>query len=186
MKTIHITNFVRRQTPDSEFSHWTISDKELIKRTQNALLNAKQGYREGVLVVPIEADGFFTGVTQLKEGDRLIGVYKTRTKGETPRKSVFVENGEKQKALKVDIILYSHDVLKENDENETNADYEIISVNARTTEADQPIEPFTLLANHFQDDGGTATNKSPEEFEKALKESYLYWRDKALIRPKEK
>jgi hypothetical protein len=30
--TVAITSFVRRQTPESQFTHWTISDKELLER----------------------------------------------------------------------------------------------------------------------------------------------------------
>jgi hypothetical protein len=43
---------------------------------------------------------------------------------------------------------------------------------------------MTLIANHFELDGGTATGMSPEEFEWALRESVLFWKDKALLAPR--
>ena len=56
-----------------------------------------------------------------------------------------------------------------------------MSINARTCEDEEPITVGTLMANHFHIDGGTATGMTPEEFVAALRKSYLYWKDKALI-----
>ncbi len=183
MVKVHITNFVRRQTLESQFSHWDISDEELLKRIKDCWLFKRTGYREGVLVIPIHPEGFFSGVIKLEDGDKLVGEYSSRREGEEPRRHSFVLKGTKQPAVAVDIILYHHDVLTEKNEHETDADYEIISVNARTTKEVQPIHPMTLLSNHFEADGGTATNMTPEELEYALHEGYDYWKDKALIAP---
>ncbi len=43
------------------------------------------------------------------------------------------------------------------------------------------MDPNTMMANHFHDDGGTQTGMSSEEFVRALRKSYFFWRDKALI-----
>jgi len=183
MNTIHITSFVRRQTPESGFSHWIHSDASLIKLVQDNLANAKQGYREGVLLVPVNPIGFYSGVTQLNDGDILAGEYVARREGEDPRKSSYALAGEKMPALSAYIVLYSHAVLAEGKENETDADYEIVSVNASPTEEEAPIPTDALIANHLGLSGGTATNLSNDEFVSLLKKSVEFWKDKALAAP---
>lgn len=185
MSTIHITSFVRRQTPSSGFSHWIHSDESLIKLVQDNLPNAKQGYREGVLLVPVDPVGFYSGVTELKEGDILAGEYVARREGEEPRKSTYALNGEKMPALSAYIVLYSHAVLAEGKENETDADYEIVSVNASPTEEEAPIPTGALIANHLGLSGGTATKMTDSEFVDLLRKSVEFWKDKALAAPKE-
>jgi hypothetical protein len=182
---IHINSFVRRQTADSGFSHWTISDEELIRRIKSfPQAGWLTGYREGVYLVPVSPDGFFSGVVKLQEGDKLVGEYVARQKGEEPRQMRYALTGQKMPAKLVYIVLYAHHVLAENNENETDADFEVISVNASSDFEEAPIPVGALLANHFGLSGGTNTNMSDSEFVQALKKSVLYWKDKALACPK--
>lgn len=189
MTTIHISNFVRRQTAQSGFSHWTISDEELLARIQANFHKAKPGYRPDVLLVPIEPDGFFSSTVLLREGDRFVGEYVARKAGEEPRKSTYVvsnslgEPVSKIEAVRVDIVLYSHAALAENNENDTDADYEVISVNASSTDEEAPIPTGALIANHLQLSGGTATNMTDTEFVDLLRKSVLYWKDKSSACP---
>ena len=44
-----------------------------------------------------------------------------------------------------------------------------------------PVLSMTLLHNHFESDGGTATDMTVQELEAALRRSMNYWRDKALL-----
>lgn len=179
MPTFAIT-LASRQTPNSRFSHWEISDDELLERVAEALSSAKQGYREGVLEVPIDPSGFFSPVVELQEGDQLVGAYEARKPGEEPRKSVRRRASWRAKsaAAAVDVILYRHDVL--GDDASSDADWEIISVNARVTMEPEPIHPDTLIANHFGLDGGTPTNMDSAQFETALRTSVLYWKNRTL------
>jgi len=174
--------FAKRQTPESRFSHFEGSDDELVRRILDHWDDQKPGYREGVILVPVVPEGFFSGVIQLHEGDMLEGTFEARRSGEEPRKSIVAE-GVKMPAVGVDVVLYHRDVLAEEEGYETSSVWEVISINARTTEEEQPMEPETMMANHFGASGGTATGMTPEEFEKALRESYEYWKDKCLIRP---
>lgn len=87
----------------------------------------------------------------------------------------------KTRCVAVDVVLYRRDVLEEGGESCSGADWDIISINGRITEEKQPIEPMTLLANHFGLDGGTSTKMTPEELEQALGESVRYWKDKAML-----
>lgn len=181
--TIGINDFVRRQTPTSEYTHFE-GDLETVRlAVLEHFDQAQPGYRDGVCLVPVPAGGFFCGVVELEEGDELTGSYKARRAGEEPRKEVRLRKpGAKKMPCKgVDVVLYRRDVLEEGDEDCTGADWDIISINGRPTDEPLPIAPMTLIANHFELDGGTATGMSPEEFESALRESVLFWRNKALL-----
>lgn len=183
MATIHINSFVRRQTPKSGFSHWTLTDEQLLERIHRNLENAKPGYRDGVILVPVEPEGFYSSTVLLTEGTRLVGEYKARKPGEDPRKSTYALDGEKIPAKSVYVVLYSHAVLAEGNEHETDLDYEIVSINASPTEEEAPIPTGALIANHLQLSGGTATNMTDSEFVALLRKSVLYWKDKALSAP---
>jgi hypothetical protein len=184
----------KRHTDKSHLSHWTITNEDFTVRIKDAIdkLQYSQGYRDGVMLVHLFEDEdfnpgeFLTGLVALKEGDVLTGEYKARQPGETPRKQVCVKSGQpKLNAKAVDVILYHHDVLVETNEQSCDNDWEIISVNARTTLSSQPINPMTLMHNHFGSDGGTDTHMSPEQFEDALRKSFKYWKGRAFLAPKE-
>jgi len=177
---IAFNNFVSRQTETSPFTHWNLFDDVVLSRVQENFGKAKQGYRDGVVLVPVEPEGFFSSIVQLVEGDKLEGEFKARRPGEDPRKTLHAK-GQKIPAKSVDVVLYRNDVLAENKENTTDAEWEIVSINASPEEGELPIMPDTLIANHFQLSGGTATNMSDSEFVEALKKSVLYWKDKALV-----
>lgn len=180
---IHITSFVRRQTPESAYSHWTVSDEELLARVSSNFEKAVPGYRDGVILVPVDPVGFYSGIVKLQEGDKLVGEYKARQPGEDPRKSSFALRGEKIAAKSVYIVLYRHDVLAEKNEHETDADYEIVSVNASPTEEEVPIPTGALIANHLGLSGGTDTKMTDTEFVALLRKSMEFWKDKALAAP---
>ncbi len=187
---IVIAPFALRQTPDSRSSHWECSNEELIARTIEGFPNAFPGYRDGVLQVPIDPAGLFSSVVVLHEGGRVSGRFTARQPGEDPRLEVGLDVGEddrraaKQVAGSAWVILYRKDVLAEGNEgSDETADWEIICVNASPdvlTEP-EPIPVMTLLANHFKSSGGTATNMSPEQLEAALRISFPYWKNKALL-----
>jgi hypothetical protein len=112
-----------------------------------------------------------------------VGEYKARRDGEDPRKSTYALTGSKMPARSVYVVLYSHAVLAEGNENETDADYEIVSVNASPTEEEAPIPTGALIANHLGLSGGTKTNMTDAEFVALLRKSVEYWKDKALAAP---
>ncbi len=182
---VAINSFVRRQTPESPFTHFDGTEEELIKMTSLAVAvgNFNPGYRDGVILVQIKPNRFYTGMIELQEGDKLVGEFKSRRKGEAPRITIRAKrDGKKKKrAKRVEIVLYRHEVLVKDGDAETDAAWEIISLNGYLTTDEVPIEPFTLMHNHFQSDGGTATNMSPEEFEKALRASFEYHKNKTLL-----
>jgi len=186
LATVAINSFARRHTDVSPYTHFNGTDQQLLQLIADAIKadECETGYRDGVLLASVPAEGFFTGLVVLMPEDKLTGKYSSRQPGESPRQSVYVDRGkqaEKQPAKAVQIILYSHDVLAEDDDAEHDTDYEVISINGYPTEECAPIDPFTLMHNHFKSDGGTATLMSAQQFEQSLKVSFEYWRDKATL-----
>ena len=184
MPTIAASQFVHRQTKESPFSYYAGEWGDLEILATRHFAQARPGYRDGVCLVPVPPEKFYTSTVQLQEGDELEGVYAPRQPGEAPRKQVWKKNGEKLPAKSVELVLYRHDVLLEGNEASCDADWEIISINAHPeVEADVPMPTGTLMANHFVDSGGTTTHMTDQEFVAALKKSYFYWRDKLHCRP---
>ena len=145
------------------------------------LHQAKPGYREGVIIVPISPAPFRAAIRTLQAGDVLTGNYVSRQQGEEPRKTVKVASLEADPVVAVDAVLYSRDTLAEGGENsDLSADYEVVTILVKISE-DQPMPPETLMANHFLADGGTQTNMTAEEFESALRKSFNFWKNKALV-----
>lgn len=185
---IHMTNFVlNRQTKDSSYSHWDIPIQEIIKRVYEAgIENQQAGYREGVTVVKLlNAEGFYSPIIELKEGMKIYGEFQRRKENEEPRRETYVIS-EKQKAKTVFAVLYHKDVLAEKNENETSSDWEIVAILASPSEDEKPspMPVSTLLANHFEFSGGTATKMSDSQFIEALKESATYWKNKVRCKGK--
>ena len=179
-RDIHITDFVRRQTADSRHSHWNLFDDTLIDRVRASWDLRTPGYRDGVVLVPVPPEGFFTSIVTLKKGDKLTGGFVARVPGEEPRKVVTLDaTVPKAEAALVDVVLYRDDVLAE-DGDQTGHEWNIVSVNAYPSHEQAPMHPDTLIANHFHLSGGTKTGMSDAEFVVALGKSVLYWKDKAM------
>lgn len=200
MTKVHVNSFVKRQTPESEFSHYvgpgTIPHGEELWENLRANietlveqgLGVEPGYRDGVILVHCEPSYFMSGVVQLHEGDELRGSFKARREGEEPRKSVGVVGGWKMPAKAAFVVLYASTVLAEGGDNELPAEegnWEIISLNASPVEGEMPISPMVLMHNHFGSDGGTDTHLSDSEFVALLRESFNFWKDKAMVAPEE-
>jgi len=166
--------FATRQTADSQFTHWTISEEELIQRIIDGFPNMEKGYRNGVILIPINPEGFFSSIVQLNAGDSFHGELSARQEGEDPRKHFYVI-GDKVPAHSVKVVLYNKEVLAENDENRSDAEWEIISVNSSPNEEDVPIPVDALIYNHLGLSGGTASNMTDEEFVIQLRKSVVFW-----------
>jgi len=191
---IFISKFAARTTQH-------ISDINLLHRVLANWDLRKNGYRDGVILVPISPDGFFTSLVTLIPGDKLRGSFKSRVEGEDPRKSVHIDptyislgddRCREKPAVAVDVVLYRKDVLDEdNDWNLQDGPYAgdhipdswaVIAVSARPMLDEMPLDPDTLIANHFHLSGGTQTKMTNDQFVAALHTSVLFWKDKATLR----
>jgi hypothetical protein len=180
---VGINSFVKRQTASSRFSHFEGTDDELLVLVQQGWEQAKPGYRDGVLLIPVKPSGFFSGVVKLEEGDTLTGSFEARREGEKPRKTVTASSRSKMPAQTVEIVLYNSTVLAEDEDNELPVgedSWEVISINASPELHEPPINPNVLMHNHFGSSGGTKTNLTDEDFVAMLRQSFVYWSDKAM------
>jgi hypothetical protein len=184
-----VNDFVKRQTADSKFSHFQGSFDGLRALVEEHFDNQKDGYTDGVILVTVPADLFFSPMCVLQAGDKIVGTYESRQDDEEPRLSLGVVGGTKKPAVNVEIVLYRSDILRTfkdtvlvKDDSmipdasleERKQTWEIISVNANSEEGDIPIDPMTFLHNHFGSDGGTATNMTAEEAMAVLRVSFEY------------
>lgn len=144
----------------------------------------KPGYRDGVVLVPIDIDAISYGLTcpivELRDGMVLTGKFTSRVPNEEPRKKVSVPNVPSTPARFIDVVLYRKDVLAEGNENSGDYDWEVVTVLPKLHE-EQPMPPDTLMYNHFKLSGGTDTKMDDATFVKALRESFVYWKDKAMV-----
>jgi hypothetical protein len=193
METVKTNSFCKRQTRESRFSHFegTWDQLEDLATTLLAQGAHQPGYRDGVILVrvPCGTCGAFRAqaVARLEAGDRVAAEYWPRREGEAPRLALSIKSDalpvdrrvEKVTASGVDLVLYRRDVL--GDDATTDATWEIVSINAVPLEGSRPMDLMTLLHNHFGSDGGTDTKMSPAKFESALRESFEFWKDRAVV-----
>ena len=183
MRKIIVNSFAHRHTEDSRFSHFAGTEEELLTMIRENFDMCQPGYREGVVMVSVDASRFFSGIVQLKDGDELCGAFEARRDGEDPRKVVAAVGASKLPAKNVEIVLYASTVLAEDGDNELPAgpsSWEVISINASPEIHHIPIPPAVLMHNHFGSSGGTATNLNDEDFVEMLRGSFIYWKDKAM------
>ena len=86
-----------------------------------------------------------------------------------------MKNGKKTPAKFVDIVLYRHDVLAENNERSTDACWEIISINASPIE-NLPMQPMTMARNMLNKEGGTKAEYTGQQFA----ESLWFWKEHCM------
>lgn len=152
----------------------------LVKESMDQGLG-RPGYRDGVLLVPIY--GFYSDirsrVVKVDETTQFVTMCKSRVPGEKPRIKTVAVVDQLPFAKYLFAVLYRADVLAEDDDRSTDAEWEIVTVLAQTEE-EEPMHYATLMANHFKADGGTDTQMNPEQFEAALRKSYDYWKTRSL------
>ena len=178
---IIMNKFARRHTPASSFSHFNGTEEDFLTFVREHFSKGVQGYREGVLEVPVPPNRFFSPVVELTPESELKAIYAPRFPGEEPRIQVFVV-GEKSLAISCKIILYSSSVLAENGENDlesVDGNWEVVSINASKVEVDEPINPTALTRNHCGD--GTKSKMTAEQFEYQFRISDSYWKNRACV-----
>lgn len=194
---IAASDFVKRQTPESKFSHFSGTWGQLEKLVYDCFQiarNVHKGYRDGVLLVDVPVEGFMSSVVNIQEGLKdgsikaIKTVFKPRQEGEQPYLQVYAI-GSKQPAKKVQIVLYRHDVLAEGNEQSQDSDWEIISINASPIDKDVPMDGTTRARNILKLKGGTDVklgDKTAEElvaFIKDSAESSLFWSQHIMVMP---
>lgn len=167
MVSISVNDFALRHTESSPYSHFDGTWEELLDLVKKNFKNAKKGYREDVLIVEVPSDGFFTSIVELKEGMQLVSSFEKRQEHEEPV-LVTRAKGIKSEAKIVEIILYGHSALLEDNSNSSDDDFEIISINAQPY-LNVPMHPTTMMRNELELSGGTKANYSKEEYIESIK-----------------
>ena len=180
MTTIKCSAFVKRQTPDSGFSHFTGTWEELEYAVCDAINRKKgnsiePGYRDGVIIVHIPPWQFRSAIIRLNKDSDLVAAYAARQEGEDTYVRMSVKS-DKQMANYASVVLYRSDVLAENNSRSTDADWEIICIRARAEEEEDPIHPVSMARNFLQLKGGTAGDFTAEQFAKSI----IYWSNHAM------
>jgi hypothetical protein len=118
-----------------------------------------------------------SGATQINEETPLKALFEARSDGEFPFVSFRALEGDKVPALEVDLICMSKAKLAEGNEGTTDADCEIVSVNAKTFKGSEPPHPVSMarnskvLSGNKTLPGGTRAVYSAEQW----CESVLHW-----------
>ena len=178
--------FVQRQTQDSGYSHFDGSWEELADLIESLMENQPAmvvpGYRDGVVLVHIPtvmANQFYSAVVTLNEKIKLTANYAPRRCGEAPFIRVSAK-AEKQMACYASVVLYRHDVLAENNERETEAEWEIVAIKARVEKEEEPMDPYTMARNFLHLEGGTKGDFTAEQFAKSI----VYWNSHTMCQGK--
>jgi hypothetical protein len=186
---IGINKFVKRQTANSKYGHFEGTWDELASIVETAwTTTVRKGYRKGVVLVKVPPERFFSSIVKLQENDKFISVYKPRREGEQPYiQSIYA--GNKVRAKFVEVVLYSHEVLQENNEQSTDLPWEIISINAFPDETESPMPPETEARNILKLVGGTdpkLEDKNKDElieYINNMAKSIVYWNSHVQITP---
>jgi Protein of unknown function (DUF3228) len=191
-KKVSCGEFVKRQTPESGYSHFEGTWEELADYAGTYLNTGycKPGYKDGVVLVSFpEKDGFGepllsrfrSAIVDLDEESKLTANYAPRRPGETPFIRVSAK-GKKQVAKYASVVLYRHDVLEENSERETDAEWEIVAIKARVSQEEEPMDPYTMARNFLHLKGGTKGDFTAEQFAKSI----VYWNSHCMTTGKPK
>ncbi len=177
MVTVKCNDLVRRQTHNSPFAHFLGTWEELEDLVAQNFETFTPGYKEGVRLVSVPPKGFYTSIVAITKETELVAKFQPRQEGEEPHITVHAY-GPKIPAKNVDIVIYSHAVLAENNEATYNelVEWEIVSINARPMDEPVPMDPITMMRNQLHLKGGTKGEFTAEAFAKSI----LFWSQHAL------
>ena len=173
---IGVNKFCLRQTPESRFSHFDGTWEALVHKVEEYFGDAKPGYRDGVVLVSVPPEGFFSGVVEVTTETPLKATFERRHEGEDAFVQVVAVNGQKLPAKAVDIVLYRKDVLAADGDETSGAEWDIISINARPTEGEEPAHPVAMARNFLGLPGGTKVEYTAQQFAEAV----MYWSHRAM------
>ena len=182
-ETVKPSEFVKRQIVGSGKTYSKTLDFLEIAEIAQKRLNLGdfvEGYRDGVVLIEINgelAKKFDCPLVKINKETKLSAKYIKRRPDEEPYIQIRALNGQSLKTDSVDLVLYRNDVLKETNEQSTNADWELIAFMAKPKSIKMPMGPITMMRNQLQKPGGT---KGFYESEKWA-ESVDFWQKYAIL-----
>ena len=182
--SVSINDFVLRQAKDSGKTYAeNLTFDNIASHAQEQLANGNytEGYRDGVILVQVSKrliHHFICPFVKITEETKLRATMVRRRLEEKPYIQIRALNGTLLKTGAVDLILYHHDVLKETNEQTTDADWELISFHAIPEEIDNmPMGPVTMMRNQLQLPGGTKAFYESEKWSESIK----FWQEYAVL-----
>jgi hypothetical protein len=167
-------------TPDSINGYYDGSWEEvekLVKKHRKDFEPGTGSVDNDVILVNVPAKGFYTAITAIDDDNKHLVEEKdyVRREGE---KSVGIKTikGKKEPAKFVKVVCYRADVLAQDDGRTTDAEWEIVAINAQSDEY-TPMHPTTMLRNANHDEGGTLREYSDKDWSDA----YSYWDTHAYL-----
>ena len=183
---VAVNEFVRRQVKGSGKTYSkTMSFEAIAEHAQNQMGNGhfSKGYRDGVRIVHCNSSiisEFFCPIIKLDENSELVSKLVRRRPDEDLYIQTRAIKGTPLIAEAVDLILYRNDVLAENDEQSTDAEWELVSINAIPSGLKIiPMGPITMMRNQLELPGGTKAHYSSGEWA----ESVRFWQEFAGLEP---
>lgn len=180
-KLVKCGEFVKRQTPDSGFSHFDGSWERLEDMTIKYMSykdRIRPGYKDGVILIDfdsLDSTEFYSALVELTEETKLNVSYAPRRIEEAPFIRISAK-GNKQVARYASVVLYRADVLNENNERETDADWEIVAIKARVDQEEEPMHYYTMARNFLHLTGGTHGDFTANDFAQSI----IYWNSHAM------
>ena len=183
---VSVNEFVRRQIKGSGKTYSVdLSFEDIAKYAECELIkgNYIQGYRDGVVIINVEnskVNSFKCPLVKLDDNSKLISKISRRRATELPYIQTRVVNVQESIPERVELILYRNDVLKETNENTTNSDWELISINSSPKGInDLPMKPTTMMRNQLQLPGGTKAHYSSDDWAKSV----FFWQNYLPAQP---
>ena len=182
--SVSVNDFVKRQIKGSGKTYAEdLTFKEIASHAQEQLSKGHytEGYRDGVILVHVAKKLIFhftCPLVKIAETTRLKATVVKRRTQEEPYIQVRALSGTPLKTGSVDLILYRHDVLKETNEESTDADFELISFHAIPDGIQKmPMGPVTMMRNQLQLTGGTKAFYKSEKWAQSVK----FWQEYAVL-----
>jgi len=175
---VKCNELVKRQTKESQFSHFEGSWEELEEMVSHQFSEGRTGYKLGVMMIPVNPEKFRSGTIFITESTPLQASFEARRIGEEPFINVLAK-GPKSVAKRVDVVVYSKEVLDENNEATTNAEWEIVNICAYYNGTEDPMHPITMMRNFLGLHGGTKGVFTAQQFA----ESIRFWGQHAMSIP---
>ena len=173
--SIAINEFAKRQVKTSKYAHFEGSWDELVQLIKDHFASKKESpNRKGVIYITVPPVRFFSSIVEVNAGTQLKATFAARREGEAPYIQVEAV-GTKAPAKIITIVLYSHDLLAKDNEQSTDADWEVVSINSGSS--DEPTPPMAMARNQLGLLGGTQASYSAQDFADSL----IYWSTKVPV-----
>ena len=184
--SVAVNDFVRRQIMSSGKAYSkTLSFDQIADHAKVQMENKmfREGYRDGVRIVMADKSlnsDFVCPFVKVDNRTKLVSKLVRRRKEEEPYIQTRALCGVPVETGKVELILYRHDVLMENNENTTLKEWELISINAIPKGIESlPMGPVTMMRNQLNLIGGTKASYNSDEWA----ESVSFWQKYAPLEP---